>query len=355
MVEASASLMRPLAIARRINSQDLTEHQMCLLESLFQKHSMDDDIFYDLLPHITSNDIISHPDMSDLQVTIVQEVIETASLSNDVNETLFIQSILHRRRRVRGLNFQGFRSYRDYQRPRYVPYGPFRRLRGDDDNPRFTFSFSPEKAELVSFILRHGDTNNHYHEHRILNVILEADEVTPQDIRNVKIALMTAGQDFSDSQQRNPWPTLDRYAGFSRTDLIRYMLGHNFRHDISRQHKDLFALVAALEHPDNGIYEPRIFRGIAINIWREFAPEEYQCIVDALHAYMAPGQEGKSRSVSNNLNRMIQTRTCLKNPYFDRPYFREHDIQHTLDEALKTLEDGGEVVVPYQCVGDPCP
>lgn len=334
VVEANASSIRYLAIARQTNPQDLTEHQMCLLESLLQRHSMDNDIFDDLLPHITAQDIISHPDMSDLQAAMVQEVIETASLSNDVHETLLIQSILYRRRRVR----DGI-QYRDYAEI-YRSYGW--------EDPIFAFSFSPEKAELVSFILRRGDTNNHYHEHRILNAILEANDVRPQDMRNVKVALMTAGRDFDyDSYSRSR----SRYGGFTRTALIRNML----RDGVSRQSRNLYALVAALEHSENRIYEPQIFRGIFVKQQdMEFAPEEYQCIVDALHAYMAPGREGKSWRISYELAKMIQNRTCLNDPYFDRPYFTEHDIQHTLDKALRTLEDGGEVVVSYQCVGDSC-
>lgn len=370
---SSNSMIRSRLLVQEMsqtNPQDPTSHQMCLLESLFQRPAIDSDLYDDLLLHTTFDDITSHPDISDLQAEMIQEVIETASSSNDVNETLLIQSILHRRRRV--FIYQDGFEYRDYAQV----YGS--RVRGlMRQNTEFAFSFSPEKAELVSFILRRGDNNNHYNEHRILNVVLEANatQVTAQDVRNVKIALMTAGRDLRDNTL---WGYRRGYGEFGRTRLVRYMLGYNVPPDISmqnqvrtlqtlrssmdvhqevsRQKKDLFALVAALEHPDNRIYESVIFRSIATNPYQDERPDDrYQCIVDALHAYMAPGRQGKSQVVSYNLGRMIRFENCLNDPYFDRPYFTEHDIQQTLDEALKTLENGNEVIVPYQCVGNPCP
>ena len=122
----------------------------------------------------------------------------------------------------------------------------------------------------------------------------------------------------------------------------------------SRQRKDLMALVVALEHPENGIAEGSLLRRIANIRWGEVSQGEYRCTVNALHAYMAPGQEGKSPIIVDNLWRMISNGACLGDPYFNRSYFITYDLETTLNEALLTLEAGRYVNVPYQCVGDRC-
>ena len=114
-------------------------------------------------------------------------------------------------------------------------------------------------------------------------------------------------------------------------------------------------LVVALEHPENAITEARLLRRIANTRYGSFSPEEYQCIVNALHAYLAPGRYGKSNFITNRLGHIVSNDgRCLKNSYFNRNYFTHYDINTALDEYLAILENEEEVNIPYQCVGSFC-
>ena len=311
-----------------MHEQDLSTRQLCLLEALFLRNLEDDEIFYDLSIPRVFDDITSFP-VDDLQFRIIQSVIEKASLSNDIHETRLISNIVHGYRRSHFPN-----SYRTI-------------------NQR-TFSFSPEKADFIDFVLKRATDDNHYRESDIIYQVLEAENINEQDIRNVKLALLTAGRDFADENPNDSFTggSLAKYSGFGRSSVVRAMIDPR----ASRQKKDLMALAVALEHSENAIEEGPLLRRIARTRFESFSQEEYQCTVNALHAYLAPGLKGKSQFVTNNLGYILSNdERCLRDSYFNRDYFTHYEIGTTLDEALSTLENGEEINMPYQCVGHPCP
>ena len=332
VLEAHSTLPRSVVSLSEIQGQDLTSNQLCLIETLFEKYALDHSRA--LNPRRAFEYIVSYS-VNDLQAQIIEAVITTARPSNDISETTMIRQVLYGYKYV----LHGYSSGFDIPNERSVPYG------------RATFSFSPEKLALVEFVLERAHDNNYYSETSVIYDILEADQVNQQDIRNVKIALLTAGRDFSD---RRTWMRELGYGDIrrSRTFTVRMMMETS-----NYWVKNLMALVAALEHPNNGVNEGLLMSTIAIgkdrNWW--WSEEEYQCSVNALHAYLASGVRGKSQYITRNLGQMILNGNCLGDPYFDRSYFHHYDIETTLDEALVTLEAGREVSIPYQCVGNPCP
>ena len=339
VLEAHSTLPRSVVSLSEIQGQDLTSNQLCLIETLFEKYALDhQSLARDLNPRRAFEYIISYP-VDDLQAQVIAAVITTANPYNDIRETNMIQVILYGKTESieRDLFKRVFFDVND----RYT-------LLDAEDIPDHLvpYSFSPEKVALIEFVLERANDNNYYNETSVIYEILITDQVDQQDVRNVKIALLTAGRDFSPRQssyRRGPFG--------GRTGTVRVML-----HTNSDQLKNLIALVAALEHPNNRVAEGSLIGAMVRRGSRDrvLSEEEYQCSVNALHAYLAPGRRGKSRFINVNLGRMFSS-GCLGDPYFDRSYFHHYDIEATLDEALVTLEAGREVSVPYQCVGNPCP
>ena len=311
-----------------IHEQDLNTRQLCLLEALMLRNLEDDDIHRDLSISRVFASIVSVP-VDHLQFRIIQSLIENASLSNDIHERRMIDSLLRR--------------YRVPRLPSSFIYNTVHQRH---------FSLSDEKADFIDFVLERATDNNHYRESDIIYRVLEIEDISKQDIRNVKLALLTAGRDFTTENSNNTSSSLAMYGGFGRGSVVRAMIDPR----ATRQKKDLMALVVALEHPENTIAEGPLLRRIARTRFGSFSQEEYQCIVNALHAYLAPGSKGKSQPLTENLGYIMSNDgRCLRDSYFNRNYFTHYDINAALDEYLSILENEEEVNTPYQCVGHPCP
>lgn len=372
VLEARSDLSRSALshpVLPEFHPQGLTTNQLCLVEAFFLRYARGP--IEDLQGVLRM--ILRWNNISDLQAEIVQSLIEKASPSNDIHEATMIQNVMYQferhlyddfsqtppqqRTEYRRLYFSpttvalaqsvieiasssndihearmiynilsGYRQWNSYH------YSSFsREYIGRLE--RRPFHLSPEKAELIDFILKRA-TDDNYFIGIIIYLILERD-LSEQDLRNIKLAILAAGRDFPGRGNSFLESSLYFY-GFSPISVMRAMTDPNTSH----QMKDLMALVIALEHPENEIAEGPLLSRIVNLRHRYLSQEEYQCTVNALHTYMSPDQEDRPLRITDHhlLRSMIGLFGCLGNPYFDRSDFINYDIEETLNEALLTLE-----------------
>ena len=351
--------------------QGLTTNQLCLVEAFFVRYAR-----YPIeeLQGVLGM-IFRWDDISDLQAKIVQSLIETASPSNDIHEATMIQSVMYQRERrlyndlsqtpprqiredrklyfspttvalaqsvieTAGLSndihearmiYNILSGYREWS---YYDYSLFsqRYIRRIERHP--PFHFSSEKTDLIDFILERATDDNYHIDDTAIYLILERN-LNEQDLRNIKLAILAAGRDFSGREHSFlGQSSLYFSVGFPLSSLIRAMTDPY----ASRRRKDLMVLIMVLEHPENGIAEGRLLRQITRSRYGYISQKNYQCIVNALHAYMSSGQEDRPLYITDLLQRMIRHGICLRNPYFDRSDFINYDLETTLNEVLLTLE-----------------
>ncbi|MEZ4871576.1 MAG: hypothetical protein R2827_04870 [Bdellovibrionales bacterium] len=297
---SSSKLRNNQSVNRIINESLLTGAQLCLMESLFNRSSIPNNDINELR---VFNAIAFRGNITPDQQSAADYMIQNSNPSNDIDETSMIRSFL------------GLRIQSDYQGEQVLEVNPTNQ------------KLNAGKVELIKLAIDRASSENGYPDQSLIYAISSGDFKTADDFRNAKIMLLTAG----DGQ-------------YSREKLLDFLS----RAKTTRA-KDLLTSVAAFEHPNNRVEESWLIRAISERE-SDYSDSEYECINKALQAYLAPGVEGKSYKIVQNLGAMIRDRTCESSPYFNNHSGDPIDV--ALNSALIKLEAGEKVTLRHQPVGN---